>query len=229
MDYTLIKKQDVYSLTNNEVQGLTCVVVLVNECTTMEETISTMVIPPAGVYEIPLVKDGKYRLDLSTETPEQATENINYFLTLQKSIIMDAQDSVCDCNCGCGDCADTPGSSEALLTTRSKLDIFKLLTNPDYDECFKAAAEASKCDLASIVYCNILQESVNGINVYNETLAMKMIAIDYLAMYFCELKGLTDQEDIDYVNDKFNAETMLCCISKLGIDIQAIKDAINAL
>jgi hypothetical protein len=58
-------------------------------------------------------------------------------------------------------------------------------------------------------------------------LAKQLLAIDYLTLYYSQLFELEEQEDILYLDGKYNVKAILCCINKLGLDIQKIKKIIE--
>jgi len=121
---------------------------------------------------------------------------------------------------------------EALLTARNKIDVFKYLTAPYYDAAFSAVHRGTSCLIEPQLYCDVAIEGVTGVTEYNETLTKELVAIDYLAMYFWDIKiaesaATPEQVDLDYINDKYQSESILCCINSLGIDIKEIQQLIE--
>jgi hypothetical protein len=229
VNYTLLNKQGKYYITNNENLPITYTLHYTKGCVP-ETQIGDGSIEVGVPTEIPLTTDGYYRIVLaSTEFVNTFSYiYIKYFESLQTSMIEDIYTVLCPCDCGCASCVDlSTDQYQALLTTRNKIDVYKYTTSPQYDAVMQVVHEGTACLIAPQLYCDIATEGVTGQATYNENLTKQLIALDYLAMYYWDLKGITDPEQIAYINDKYKADEILCCISKLGIDINAIKKLID--
>lgn len=235
IDYTLTFKQDVYYITNNEAESVYLTITDVDDCTE-DKVLTELTLEPAIEYQLPLVNDGIYLVELDNiyagippdPDPQHSSFVIKYYLNLEKSMIEDIFSVLCNCECGCSDCVDLSAEScELLLTARVKTDSFIRYSSPRYDSYVNTANEAFRCLSQPQLYCDIFEENVSGKNQYSEKLAKQMLALDYLGIYFQELQGLTEQEDIDYIDEKFQSSSVFCCISKLGINIKEIENLIN--
>lgn len=227
--YTYEKDQDKYYVTNNEGTDITYVLSKKDDCVSYNQ-VSTGTITPAEKKEITLSTDGDYELVLTNSALETATINILHYLELELSMIEDIYSVLCECECGCSQCNDLETDRcEALSVTRTKIDAYKRLTNPLYVTYLDLIYLETNCLISLDVYCDINNESITGSSVYNDTLIKKLIALDYLAFYFWELDAVVDQDDIDFVKSKYMTSKILCCVSKLNIDITALKAKIDAL
>lgn len=229
VNYTLRFSKDKYFVTNNETLPLSFTLSEIDECTA-DKTISVGTIDAGVEYEIPLTLDGKYNLNLlSTQFPgNESNIYINYYLNFQESMIEDIFSVLCSCDCGCANCIDLSVEQyKALLVARNKVDVFKYLVYPKYYTSFIAVHQNTSCLIEPALYCDIATEGVTGQSEYNEKLTKQLLALDYLAMYFTDLKGVTDTEEIDYINKKYQSDAILCCINSLGINISEIKNLIN--
>jgi hypothetical protein len=228
--YTLTVIKDVYFVTNDSVLSMSYNLKKIDECTGLITTIVTGTISPMEIKEISFPTDGTYEillLELGGSFNE-STIHVKYTLNLQLSMIEDIFTVLCPCDCGCVTCVDLNTSQcEALLTAKNKVDVFKYLSYPRFDAVLTLVHKRTACFIEPQLYCDITQEGVTGQIEYNSLLTKQLIAIDYLAMYFAELKLLIEQEDIDYINTKYQSSTVLCCIKKLGINIKEIQTLIN--
>jgi hypothetical protein len=230
IDYTLTEKQDKYYVINNELSSMTYTLVKVDECTASRDSVASGTIAPSEEAVIPISLDGTYEVILQVTAEPDLTIYIVYYVNFQLSLIEDVYNSICSCECGCKDCTDVTGDCKILLITSNKIDVFKYLVDPRYKASFEAVHQGTACLIEPAMYCDIATEIVTGSSQYNENLTKKLIALDYLAMYFTDLSGLfvtEDQEEIDYVNTKYQSKAILCCISSLGIDINKIKTIID--
>jgi hypothetical protein len=226
VNYTLTHKKDVYYILNDEAVPLDYTLQDIDPCTT-DDVVSVGQIAVAENFEVPLIKDGVYQINL-TEGANESNIYIKYYLNLQLSMIEDIFTVLCPCDCGCANCTDlSTDKYQALLTTRNKIDVFKYLSSSRYDAVFTVVHKGTACLVEPQLYCDITTEGVTGMAAYNEQLTKQLIALDYLAMYFADLKGVTDQEEIDYINNKYQSDSILCCINKLGINIKEIETLIN--
>ena len=229
VNYVLAFTKDVYSIKNEENESIALTLTEIDDCT-KDTTLIVETIEPNVEYPLPLKVDGKYKVHLeSTEFPENTSDiNIDYYLNLELSMIEDIFSVLCGCDCGCDNCEDlSVDQYQALLTTRTKIDVYKHLTKPRYVTAFDAVHAETSCLIEPALYCDIATEGVTGSISYNENITKQLIALDYLAMYFTSLKGLAEQTDIDYINSKWQSDAILCCINSLGINIKEIEKLIN--
>lgn len=227
--YLLDFTKDVYSIKNKEALVISLALTEIDDCT-KDTTLINTTIQPDVVYDLPLKVDGRYQVHLvSTEFPGNESDIfIDYYLNLELSMIEDTFSVLCGCDCGCADCEDlNVDQYQALLTTRTKIDVYKYLVAPRYTAALDAVHANTSCLIEPPLYCDIASEGISGTISYNERLTKQLIALDYLAFYYTALKGLTEQTDIDYINKKWQSEAILCCINSLGINIKEIQTLIN--
>jgi hypothetical protein len=161
------------------------------------------------------------------DVPGNSTIYIPYFLNLQLSMIENIFSVLCPCDCGCANCVDLSSKQcEALITTRNKIDVFKYVNSPYYNQVFVTVHQNTACLIEPPLYCDIATEGLTGMASYNYKLTKQLIALDYLAMYFWDLKVATLSE-YAYINTKYQSESILCCVNKLGVDIKEISQIIT--
>ena len=226
VNYTLTVSQDKYSILNNEALSINYLHTKVDKCTA-DTIIASGLILTTATYEVPFLIDGIYNINLTSITPgDESDIVIKYYVNLQLSMIEDIFSVLCSCE-GC----TTPSITgpEAILTTRTKIDTFLTLSSPIYDPYLLAVRTEIECLVAPPVYCGVYTEGLSGQTVYNEKLALQLIALDYLTMYFTDSLGITDVDDIAYIDTKYQSEAILCCINTLGLDIAGIKTLVEAV
>lgn len=230
IDYTITFKQDVYSIKNTGTNALTFVLKSINSCTSSSKQTATGSIAVNATYVLPLAEDSVYEM-LLTDSVTLATKtfNINYFQNLELSLLEDIFTVLCTCNCGCADCVDVSARPcESLLTAKVRTEMYSLLSGPRYTAYIAIAMKAAICYTSPSLYCSLTSEWVSGNADYNEKLMKQILALSYLGLYFQELASLTLQADVDYLNGKFRTESVFCCITKLGVDINEVKALITS-
>jgi len=226
INYTLTHIKDVYYILNEQGVIVNYIFKDTDPCTA-DDVEATGTIAVDENFEVIFPQDGYFQMVL-TEGANESNIYFKYYLNLQLSMIEDIFTVLCPCDCGCSDCVNlSTDQYKALLTARNKIDIFKYLVSPKYDTSFTTVHKGASCLIEPKLYCDIDTEGVTGLASYNQELTKQLIALDYLAMYFTDLKGVTDQDEIDYINSKYQSESILCCINKLGINIKEIETLIN--
>jgi hypothetical protein len=221
LTYTLEHKKDIYTVLTS---SATYVLTKLGACVP-DEILESSVFNTS--YVIPLTLDGDYHLNMKAGGDE-SNIYIKYYLTLQLSMIEDIYTVLCPCDCGCANCTDLSiDQYKALLVTRNKIDVLKYVVSPQYDASFQLIHEDTNCLIEPQLYCDIATEGITGETQYNATLTKQLIALDYLAMYFTDLREVTDVDEIAYIKDKYKSEAILCCINKLGIDINGVQTTID--
>ncbi len=225
MSYTLSNTQDQYFLTNTGENIITYNVKKSNNCVDFL-TIYDGTIQPDGVAPITFNNDGDYLIEITDG--EVITERfIKYYLQLQELMIEDVKQILCGCGCGCGcdDCDDQ--DCNLFLSGKNKIDAFLKLVNPQLAGFQNNIYKETKCIIEKEIYCDINNEIYNGDTNYNLTLFRKLIALDYLVIYFFEKFSYCLQDDLCYVDKKFKVQEIFCCIEKLGIDINKLENIIE--
>ena len=230
INYSVTFKQDVYSIKNTGTNTLSFTLKAINDCTSLSEDISTGTILVNATYALPLVYDSVYEMTLTDiVTLEVKTFQINYFENLELSLIEDIYSVLCTCNCGCADCTDVSAKPcQDLLTAKVRTEMYLLLSNPRYTAYVAIAMQTALCYTRPSLYCSLTEEWVSGNADYNEKLIKQLLALNYLAMYFQELSAITVTADVAYLNKKFKVASIFCCITKLDIDINAVKELIDS-
>lgn len=230
VNYTISTKEDKHTLTNNENLHIVYTLTKVEKCTGTETIIETLNIMSGVSYVLPITLDGYYEIKLASTEFVNTFSNIyiTYFINYQASMIEDIFTILCPCDCGCTGCTDLGiNQYQTIITTTNKIGIYKHLTSPQYESVLKEVHQEAECLIVPQIYCDITQEGITGQSEYNEKLTKQLIALNYLAMYFWDLKNVTDQEEIDYINDKYKSEEILCCINTLGVNINNIKQIVE--
>lgn len=218
------KKQDIYSVTNNETIPVTYEVKKLYDCVNFL-TISDGTIEVGETEEFDFIEDGEYQIVVNgTET---TTIYIKHYLKLLNSIIEGVLNNICDCNCGC-ECLDESEDPLCnLLMLRAKIDVYKRLINPQAVAFFDIVGQTVKCLIEKPVYCAVDKEIILGESECNKEIVKQLISLDYLALYFFEYVQACLTKDKEYVRNKFNTSTIFCCIQTLGIDVGDIEQLIN--
>mgnify|MGYP000610318492 CR=1 FL=1 len=227
VDFRFNKLEDRYYITNNETTDVTYVLKKLYDCTDFLEIFDGTIAAGEQV-EILLTGDGEYQVLLTNSSDEESTVVIKHYLELQTSFIEDVYSVLCQCECGCKDCTELDiDEFKALLMTQAKIETFKRLTNPRYVAYLDAAYQLTNCLIKEDVTCIITEECVKGSSIYNEHLTKKLIALDYLAIYLAELNEACLNDSKAYIREKFKTAKILCCIKKLGINVNEIEDNLN--
>lgn len=223
---TINKIQEKYYITNTQAGVITYDIQKLTDCVYFN-TISSGTILPLDTIEVVLQGDGQYSIPIADTLITESILIKNYDQLLV-STIQSIYEILCPCGCGCSGCSDldTEGC-KGLLMTKAKIDTFKRLVTPQYVGVFDIIYAETKCLLDKQIYCSIVEEDVKGVATFNEKLMKQLIALDYLAIYFQELSSATTPAEIAYVKTKFKSDKVLCCITKLGIDVQKIEQLIK--
>lgn len=230
INYSVTFKQDVYSIKNTGTNAFAYTLKTVNDCTTKTAEVSSGSLAANTSYTLPLTVDSVYEMKL-TDSVDASTQTfrINYFQNLELALIEDIFTVICTCNCGCADCEDVSAKPcEALLTAKTRTEMYTILSSPRYNAYVQIAAKSALCYTTPSMYCSLGEEWIAGTSTFNEKLTKQLLSLNYLALYFQELSGLTLQEDVDYLNGKFKTDSLFCCITALGVDINAVKEAIDS-
>lgn len=219
--YKFEHKQDVYSITNEDVVDINYTVKRLFDCNSFI-AIADGTIVPGDTKTFEFTEDGEYQIILE----DSDIINIKHYLKLQLSIIEGILNTVCDCKCGC-ECGEDENPYCSLLMLRAKMDVFKRLTAPQGGAFYNAVHNHVKCLIVKPIYCAVDKEIILGEEECNEEIIKQLLALDYLAMYFFEMAQACLTEDKEYVRCKFYTKEIFCCVQSLGIDIGEIEQLIN--
>lgn len=224
--FDLVNYKDLFTLTNTDSPTLTFKFQKLENCYDYSAVSGFEDLPAlenGEVFEFGKLQDGEYQVTI-TQDEEETTVTIKSFLELQKSMIEDIDLVLCGCDCdSCDDCATTCNDK---LTTILKILSFIALTSPMYDAAIDRISECIKCTLGVDISCLLINEKVTG-ESDNSIVLKKIIAIYYLAFYFLEITSATDEEEEEYIRDKFKFNIISKCISQLGIDISEIEEKVQ--
>lgn len=222
--YTFVKYKDVYTLTNtNGSETLDYLLEKSENCDSYVEVTSGTLpgtLSPNNSVALPITTDGEYRLTLTDETPANQVINLKYYLNLQESLINDINLVLCGCECkSCEDCNDCITQLSAIVKHGS----FISLSAIDYTTTYTLISDYLKCILNEDIQCVLRNEKYIGTTEVATSLKL-LLSLWYLVMYFGEFNSAADTDEEDYVNTKFDYNTISKCIMKLGINISDIKN-----
>lgn len=143
---------------------------------------------------------------------------VNYQQVLS-SIIDLVERIICGCNCSnCDDCnGDEHIESKRFLQLFSLILSYYIVRNPIYDKYFKIIADKLKCDIQQDLICQINNLILVG-DSDNIFFLKRLVSYFYLVFYIQESFQTTNQEDAEYVREKYNYSKIKPCIKKLGIN-----------
>lgn len=192
-----------------------------------------------NTFIFPINKDGNYRVLLSAEG--ETSETFDFFVKkhLEKSIITDAVNLLCnkcDCSCNCGGCNS---DNNLCITKEAKLALVfrgifvKLLSfqhvylytyNTDYTNLFntyiKNGINLNTCHVQTNINAFLYQECLTG-QVKDVTKLFKIYLLLYwYAMYKIELQEATETQE--FITNKYKADKILNCICDLCVDLTAL-------
>lgn len=180
--------------------------------------------------------DGEYTLTFEVDDKKQ-TIILTHYPTIINSIIKGVKDSLCSDNCGCNKDADNCLVYQDLFAEMQlMLGLYKSIPTCGGKDAIKSfisnAVSTYRCELVNLFCEKELELKTQGTYKKSVVLTKKLIAINYLALYFYEL-WITNpaQQYVDYVNHKYKINSIKDCINKAGIEIfalQTIFDQITA-
>lgn len=189
---------------------------------------------------LPATKDGHYKLTLKVETEIDVLVEFDVIKYLQDSIISEAQYLICNLtNTACNDKFTANCLSEAgkqCLTHKSvfvKLLTFQTLYIPTYGSAYSGiftnfleqGALLYKCKLQTSINRILSQECVTGSAQDTEKLFKLYVALYWAGMYFIE-EALAegDQDQLDFVKQKFEYDCIVPCLCSLCLDIEDLRN-----
>lgn len=193
-----------------------------------------------GKYIFTPEREGEFIVSFSDGDKKQ-TIIFTHYPTIIKSIIKNVSFALChnedDCGCGC----DKEGKEcltyqSVFAETQLLLGLFKGIPNCSGKDVIREflyhSLDAYRCDLISLFCDKELELKLKGQAEFSSKLTKKLIAINFLALYFYEL-WITNPlpEYVKFVNDKYKFNTLKNCLLASGIDVfilQTIFDQITA-
>jgi hypothetical protein len=224
--FKLVNYKDLFTLTNIDSPSLTFTIQRLENCynyTNVSGFENLPTLEDEDSFEFKKLQDGEYQVVISQDGTD-TTITLKTYLNLLESMIEDIDLILCGCDCdSCDDCATTCNDK---LTTILKILSFINLTFPTYNSALESIAECIKCTLGMDISCLLINEKITG-ESDNALILKKIIAIYYLAFYFLELTSATDEEEEEYITNKFKFNIISKCISQLGINISEIEEKIE--
>lgn len=184
-------------------------------------------------------KDGEFIITFTTLEKKQ-TLIITHYPTIIKSVIKGVNSALCSHNCGCDDCNEEGKHcltyQNIFAESQLLFGLLKSIPTCEGKDAIKSflyhSIDVYKCDLFSLFCDKELNLKLKGTSEFSDVLTKKLIAINFLALYYYEL-WITNpsKEFVDYVNTKYKFKDIKECLLKTGIDVfilQTIWDQITA-
>lgn len=217
----ITKVKDVYSAKNISGASLDYIFTTIKSCSKIETKI-TGTLAINEVYVLPITDDATYTLSVGTEVYSLTT-----LLVLQKDYIQNIADTLCIC--GCNPCGDSDTPTETLITAMARSKALINLSSPKYTTYVNSVLSQAECTVYPDIYCEINQENITGTFKFQKDVAKRLLALDYLAMYYAELNSVIDQNEKDFITEKFKFEQISCCLESLGISVREAKEDVENL
>lgn len=196
-------------------------------CNKKTQIITGTILPNGTIRFVP-EKDGEYIITFTIGEDKEKVI-LSHYPSLIKSVVRDVKEVLCaDCDCGCHDC-DSEGN--ACLRYQNVFGDFSLLLGiyKTIEKCnskhiirdFVAQAiQYYKCDLINHFCDKELEVKVEGSAKYSDTMFKKILAIQYLGLYFYErMVNSPLEENVKYLNRLFHWKTIKACVNKAGVDL----------
>lgn len=179
--------------------------------------------------------DGEYTIIFTVGNKKQKIV-LTHYPSLIKAVVRDIKEALCNCGCTSpkNDCISVEAKN--CLTYQNVFGDISLLTNIycTIEKCnsknvirnfISSAISYYKCNLFSLFCSKELETKLQGRAKYSDKMFKKMIAINYLSLYFYEILISSPlKESTSYINKKFKYGIIQDCILKAGIDISDMKN-----
>lgn len=227
----MVKEKETYNFLNLLSSPGTYVITK-KGCTPFNLSAITGNITANGTFIFNPERDGEYTITFSVGDKKQ-TIVLTHYPTIIKSIIRGTNNALCDCGCGCdGDCDSVANDCLTYQTvfaeTQLLMGLLKSIPNCEGKDVVKLfvylAIDLYKCDLFSLFCDKELELKLKGQAEFSSRLTKKLVAINYLAIYFYE-KWITNplEDYVKYVDNKYKFRQIKDCLLKAGIDIFALQ------
>jgi len=218
--YTYKKYKDVYTLQNINSNNISYIFEKV-DCDNVENIESGVLVANA-IYTLPLNRiDGTYQLRLSDGNLNTALI-IKYYNNLLISVINSVEVTICKCCQDCDECDETDYCDVQLSAILSTLS-YSILMNPEYARYINIIAESIKCKIDDVLLFSLTNKLING-EEDQKDLVLKLIGMYYLAYYVKDVLAAEDEEEAEYIKQKYNYSKIVKCLRKLSIDIDETND-----
>lgn len=215
LNYTFSRYKDVYTLLNNDTLSNLNYSVYLKNCDTSKK-VSEGVIRPGESREIKFIMDGIYSIVVTDGVLSETIPDILYYQKLLSNIIKKAEQIFCGCK-PCDDCEDC-NPCDAYLDLFTYVNTYAILHSPLYNEYIVNIQEELKCRFNEGVVCAMNQAFIRG-KVDIKELVLLNIASYFIAFYFVDLYSALDEEEAEYIKEKYKILKISKCLRKLGIDL----------
>lgn len=227
LNYIYKKYKDVYTLENTGLVTLNYSIFIVNCDST--KLVNKCTVAPGKTIILPITQmDGKYTLIISDALETVTIENILQYDNLLRSFIKNTNQQLCDCdNCSdCRDCkeSDCESCQNSLFAINKGLS-YMHVNAPMFTSYFEIFAKVLSCQYNEGIICSVLGANFKGKEDI-EYLNNLNIALFYLTFYHFSLIQAIDEEEAEYLKNKFHSTIILKCIKKLGININEFNQLI---
>lgn len=215
LNYTFSRYKDVYTLLNNDTLSNLNYTVYLKNCDTSKK-VGGGVVKPGESKEIKFIIDGTYSVVVNDEVLSETIPDIFYYEKLLSNIIKKSEQIFCGCK-PCDDCEDC-NSCDAYLDLFTYVNTYSILHSPLYNDYIVNIQNELKCRFNEGVVCAMNQSFIRG-KVDVKELVLLNIASYFIAFYFVDLYSALDEEEAEYIKEKYKTLKILKCIKKLGINI----------
>jgi len=223
--YSISVSEDVYTFTNKTGSPLDydlyrqdAVKVLISQNTVAASSSATITFDGDGIYIVNVTSD-------ETE--------IRYYLELQSNLLSVIDDFLSDCcsfvnptyDCSCTDpvevrCTQFASVQTLLLAYKNLVDTD--MNNSGSGAYLTDAAEQYEYNIRTAYLNQFLQECIAGKSVQG-TKALKYLTSIYYTLFLETELNSRDAEDQEFIENKFNADSIKDSMAKIGIDYNELK------
>lgn len=175
------------------------------------------------------VEDGEYTV-IFTIGEDKEKVILSHYPSIIKAVVRDIKLILCtDCGCNTNPCLTTEANNcikyQNIFGNLSLLlGIYKTIEKCNSKEIIRdfisKSTEYYKCDLFSHFCSKELNLKVEGKSSLSGDMFKKIIALQYLGLYFYErLINSPLEENVKYLNNLFCYKTIKPCITKAGVDL----------
>lgn len=220
LTYIYKKYKDVYTIENTGISAFNYKI-QIKECDSLNEYKSG-IINPGDTFILPITfLDAIYVVTLSDDDEEVVLDDILQYNNTLLNFIDGTEELLCGCK-KCNDCEEC-NKCESFLATLNYALAFFHVNSPRYDNYLLTFSNAMKCNYSQEVLCLISQININGKGEV-EKLTKLNIGLFYLVFYLLDLAQAQDEEEANYIKNKYKSFKILKCIRKLGIDVDNFND-----
>ena len=215
LSYIQKKYKDVYTIENTGITEINYNI-QIKECDSLNESKSGIILP-GKTFILPInFLDATYVVTLSDDDETQVLDDILQYNNTLLNFIDGTEELLCGCK-KCNDCEEC-NKCDSFLNTLNYAIAYFHVNSPKYNNYLNIFSNQLKCNYSQEILCLISQINLSG-KIEIEKLTKLNIGIYYLVFYLLDLAQATDEEEANYIKDKYKSFKILKCIRKLGIDI----------